>query len=218
MPPSALRKSRSVGARRRATRAGPAPRRSRARGGSCGAAHADGLENADRFHRNGASDGVVRCARRRMPRVEMPAEHHDLVGRAGNFGDRVVARPAFRIDAIDDVELELDVLAIREQPRDASVVLVAQHHGRNGSARIVRVVRKRPDLTVVAAGIVHAHERAGRDQKLIHLRVESVCSSAADVQGAAWLLRGWRRAAPGRRRRVQRSGAPRDPRDAPACR
>ena len=102
----------------------------------------------------------------------MPAEHHDLIGRAGNLGYRVVARPAFRIDAIDDVELELDLLAIREQPRDASVVLVAQDHGRNGSVLIVRVVGKRPDLTVVAAGVVHAHERAGSDQKLIHLRVE----------------------------------------------
>ena len=164
--------------------------------------NADGLENADRFHRDGASDGVVRCARRRMPRVEMPAEHHDLVGRTGDFGDRVVARPAFRIEAIDDVELELDVLAIREQPRDASVVFVAQYHGRNGSARIVRVVGKRPDLTVVAARIVHAHARAGRDQKVIDLRAELTVRERLTFRGY-WLLRGWWRAATGRRRCVQ---------------
>ncbi len=61
-------------------------------------------------------------------------------------------------------------LLVREQPRDAAVVLVAQHDGRDRLAGIVGVVGEGADLPVIAARIVHAHERAARLQELVHLR------------------------------------------------
>jgi hypothetical protein len=71
-----------------------------------------------------------------------------------------------------DVKFELDVLLVREQPRDAAVVLVAQHDGRDRLAGIVGVIREGADHPVIAARIVHAHERAARLQELVHLRVD----------------------------------------------
>ena len=53
------------------------------------------LQDADRFHRDGAAGAVVGRAGAGMPRVEVAAEHHDLRSQhrigAGDFGDDVEA-------------------------------------------------------------------------------------------------------------------------------
>ena len=114
--------------------------------------HADRLEDARRFHHHRAADRVVGRAGRRVPRVEVAAEHHDfvlLVG-AGNFRDRVVRRPPFRIHLVDDVELELDRRAVGEDARDAAVVLVAHDDGRHRLGDVERAVVEGDDLAVLA--------------------------------------------------------------------
>ena len=44
---------------------------------------ADRLQDADRLHHHRAADGVVGRAGRRVPRVEVTAEHHDLLRLVG---------------------------------------------------------------------------------------------------------------------------------------
>ena len=113
---------------------------------------ADRLQNPRRLHHRRAANRVVGRAGRRVPRVEVAAEHHDfvlLVG-AGNLRDRVVGGPPFRIHRVDDVELELDRRAVGEDARDAAVVFVAQHDRRHRLREIVGAVVERDDLAVLA--------------------------------------------------------------------
>jgi len=46
-----------------------------------------------------------------VPRIQVPAEHHDFIGLvgAGDVGDHVVGGLALRVDVVDDVELQADV-------------------------------------------------------------------------------------------------------------
>ena len=87
-----------------------------------------------------------------MPRIEVPAEHHDFVRLVGarDFGDGVVRRLAVRIDAVQDVELERDRRAVSQNARDPAVVFVAQDDRRQGLRQVVRRAAERADLAVFA--------------------------------------------------------------------
>ena len=78
----------------------------------------DRREDAHGFHHDGAADGVVGRAGGSVPRVEMAAEHDHLVGlvAARDLRDRVVAGAALGIAAVHDLELELDLPLVSEQP------------------------------------------------------------------------------------------------------
>ena len=84
---------RNAPARTRASRAGPAPRRPRARCGSCAAASRRPLQNPHRLHHRRAAGRVVGGARGVRCRIEVRAEHHDFGGEIGarNLRDRVEA-------------------------------------------------------------------------------------------------------------------------------
>ena len=91
---------------------------------------ADRLENAHRLeHRRGAV-GVVGGARRRMPRVEVRADHHDLVAQLGigarKLGDDVVAARVLGEVPTLDVDANLDGNAIFEKSNEI-VVMLAGH-------------------------------------------------------------------------------------------
>ena len=70
------------------------------------------LNQAHGLDHDGGADGVVGGAGGRVPGIQMAAEHHDLIGFVGarNFGYHVVTGLALGIGAVDDVELQLDVL------------------------------------------------------------------------------------------------------------
>jgi hypothetical protein len=53
-----------------------------------------------------------------MPGVQMPSEHHDFLFFvcARNLRDRVVRGLPFRVDLVDDVELELHRGSVGEDP------------------------------------------------------------------------------------------------------
>src|SRR5450759_2990295 len=68
---------------------------------------AERLEDARRFHHDGAAHGVIGRAGRHVPGIEVAPEHDDLVllVAAGNLRDRVVRGVALRIPRVGDVEL-----------------------------------------------------------------------------------------------------------------
>ena len=72
--------------------------------------HADGLQNANGFHGDGAAGGVVGGSGAAVPGVEMRAEHDDLAALVGtrNLGDGVVGVGIGIVELVADVHLELD--------------------------------------------------------------------------------------------------------------
>ena len=92
----------------------------------------------------------------------MAAEHDHfilLVG-AGNLGDGVIGGRTFRVHLVDDVELELHRRAVRQNARNAAVILVAEDDRRQRFGCIVSAVAERDDLTVFSRGVVDAQLRA----------------------------------------------------------
>ena len=128
-------------------------------------------QNARRLHHHGASDRIVGGASRGVPRVEMPAEHDDLVSlvRTGDLRNDVVAGPPLGMRAIDDVELEFDAALVGKQTPDTPVVLVAHHDRRRRLRHVVSRVVERANLAVVATGVVDPHDRTVGQQELIEL-------------------------------------------------
>ena len=143
--------------------------------------HADRLQDPRRLHHHRAADRVVGGACRRVPRVEVSAEHDDLVllVRARDLRDRVVRRVPLRIRPVDDVEFEAHRRAIGEDPRDAAVVLVAHDDGGHGLRDVVRAVVERDDLAVRAAGVVDARGRLVLDEERVHALVNLARREAA---------------------------------------
>ena len=135
---------------------------------------ADRLQNARRLHHRRAADRVVGRAGRRLPRIEVTAEHHHfvLLVAAGDFRDRVVRRPAFRIDLVDDVELEIDRGAVGQDARDAAVVLVAHDDRRHDLVDVVGAVVERDDLAVFTSGVVDADQHALSLEELVNPGVD----------------------------------------------
>src|SRR4030095_7588800 len=116
-----------------------------------------------------AAARVARSTRRRMPRIQMPAEHNYFavfVG-TGNLGDGVISRLAFRIPAIDYVELEFDRSSIGENARDAAVVLVAHHHGWERSGCVKGAVVESANLAMLTSGVDDPNQRPVGKKKLI---------------------------------------------------
>src|SRR5262245_12094545 len=104
----------------------------------------------------------------------MPAQHHHfvLLIRPRNLGDGVVGGSPFGVGAIDDVEFEVDRGAIGQDSSDSSVVFVSDHDRWDGFSKVKRSVVERDDLTVFAAGVVHANDRAVINEKLIDLGLQ----------------------------------------------
>ena len=134
--------------------------------------HANRLQDARGFHHHGAADRVVRRARGGVPGIEMAAEHHDFIGLvgAGNLRDGVVGRLALRIDAVLDVELERHGRAVGQNARDAAVVFIAHHDGRQVLRQVVGRAVERANLAVLAARVVDAHGRAARQEPSVDHR------------------------------------------------
>ena len=146
---------------------------------------ADGRQDARRLHHHGAADGVVGCTGAGVPRVEMAAEHHDLVRLvgAGNLRDGVVGGAPLRMQAVDDVELQLDAAGRRarrargaprrssrpavQQTPDAPVVLVAHDDGRRRLGGVIAAAVEGADLAVVARRIVDANGSGVGDEELV---------------------------------------------------
>ena len=168
-----------------------------------------GLKDAHRLHHDRAADRVVGRARRRVPRIEVAAEHDDFVRfiSAGDFGDRVV-RGLPGIRAVDDRELESDIEAIAQQPCDAAVMLVAEHNGRHRIGRdVIAGARERDDLLMAAARVVDPYRCA------VLQRNSGRAVDLAGTQTAGWPA--------GRRPAGQAAGGgrlPRPPRPARAAR
>ncbi len=82
-----------------------------------------------------------------MPRIEMAAQHDHFIRlvRPRDFRHGIVACLALRVGVIEDVELQLDVFAIRQQALDASEVVIAHDHRRYALGHIVGGVRLRHD-------------------------------------------------------------------------
>jgi hypothetical protein len=93
-----------------------------------------------------------------MPRVEVPAEHHDFIGFIGSrdLAHHVIAGLPFRILAVDDVEFDLDVFAIGQQPFDPAEIFITHHYGRQHLRRVVFAILKGPHQAVLHARVVDA--------------------------------------------------------------
>src|SRR4029453_17664312 len=112
----------------------------------------------------------------------MSAEHHHFVGLVGarDFGDDVIRSTSFGMGPVDDIEFELDSTFVAKQPPDAAVVLVAH----DDSGRCLRQIEitvlcnagatKRPDLSMIPAGVVNTDQRTVCDEKLIELLLNLV--------------------------------------------
>jgi len=85
-----------------------------------------GLEDAQGLHHRHAAGAIVRGSRGRVPRIEMGAQEHDLLGlfRAGDLRDDVVALRGRGMEAVPDFQLQLG----------APTVWIASHPKAPGSA------------------------------------------------------------------------------------
>src|SRR6185503_17956117 len=103
----------------------------------------------------------------------MPAQHHHFVFliSARNFSNRVVSRAAFRVGAIDYVELKLYSSAVGKYARDAAIIFVAHNKRRQRFREVVSAIAEGAYLAVLAPRVVHANERAVFNQELINLFV-----------------------------------------------
>src|SRR5688572_3903421 len=106
---------------------------------------ADRFENSCRLHHHRAADGVISRSGSRMPRVEVPAEHHDLVRLIAtrDLRDDVVRRRTFREKFISNVELESDGCALAQHSCDTSKIFVSQDNGRRSLFRIGILIAER---------------------------------------------------------------------------
>ena len=137
---------------------------------------ADRHQDPRRFHHHGTTNGVVGRTSGGVPRIEMAAEHHDLVGlvAARDLGDDVVARSSLRVRPVDDVEFELDGTLVVEQAPDPPVVLVPHDDDRRRLGLVEGTVVERADLTVVSSGIGDPDEDAVCHEKRVELFVELI--------------------------------------------
>ena len=138
--------------------------------------HPQRLDQPRGLQHDGAADRIVGRSGSRMPGIQVPAQHHHFIRlvRARDLADHVVAGPAFRIHVVDDVELELHVFAVGQQPFDPAVIVVAHDHRRDRLLGIVRAMLLGHDDAFPARRIVQPHHRAAREQHgvdaLSHLR------------------------------------------------
>ena len=109
---------------------------------------ANRLQDADRLHRHRRTRAVVGRAGRRMPRVEVAAEHHHFVFQR-RIGPRQLGDDVDAFHAVDelrgDAQRDLDGDFLVDHPHDAPVVLARDHERR---------IRRVPFLIVEA---VDAH-------------------------------------------------------------
>ena len=93
--------------------------------GWSGGFEAGRLEDAHRLDHHRRADAVVGGARARVPRVEVGADHHDLVGlvAARQFGDHVDRVEVGVDEAVLDVDLERHRDLLVEEAQQAAVVL-----------------------------------------------------------------------------------------------
>src|SRR6266850_741307 len=88
-----------------------------------------------------------------------------------NLGNSIVGSRAFRIEAIDDIEFEHHIGAVSQDSRDAAVVFIAHHNGRQSFINIKRAVVEGANLTKLTPRIVHSNKSAVVFQKHIELFV-----------------------------------------------
>ena len=134
----------------------------------------DRLQQPRRLHHRGAPDRVVSGAGGAVPRIEVPAQHHDLIAfvSSGNLGDRVVRRVSVRIGGVGDVELERDGRAVGKNARHTAVVFIAHHDRGNHFRDVIRRIVERRDLAELPSGIVDAQCGAVRQQKLVDAPID----------------------------------------------
>ena len=146
---------------------------------------ADRSENARRLeHRRGAVC-VVRCARRGVPRIEMGADHHDLVAQlgigAGNLRDDVVAARVLGEVAPLDVDADLHGNAIFEKSNEVVVVLASHDDRWHGVG--AGVARLEEDRSVLAAARLQHRADSGVVQQLRDaLRLALAATSTATAR------------------------------------
>src|SRR5258705_13754250 len=101
----------------------------------------------------------------------MAAEHNYLIFLigAGNFSDDVESLGAFRKALVLDIEFERHLEPVREQTRNAAIVLITQDHCRHNLINIEGPVVERSDLAMFAPGIVNPDQYAIFAEKLVGL-------------------------------------------------
>ena len=83
------------------------------------------LQDANSLHHHNAARAVVGCAGARMPRIQMGSQHHYFVFfvGAGNFGERVVLGHRVVVEIVLDIQFQLHVFLLLQQPGNAGPVL-----------------------------------------------------------------------------------------------
>ena len=84
------------------------------------------LEDAHGLHRDRDAGPVVGRAGAAVPRVHVPAQHHELVLQvgAGDLGDRVVGHQVVVVELDREVDGHLELLALLAHPDQPVVVLL----------------------------------------------------------------------------------------------
>ncbi len=122
--------------------------------------YADGLENTRGLHHRRAADCVVGRSGRRVPRIQVPAEHNDLVlfVRTHDLTDNVITGNPIRHDMAAEVKLQLDRRLVGEQPEDSSKVFVTHHDRWHDLRDVERPVVKGTHGPAIKLRFVDPHE------------------------------------------------------------
>ncbi len=120
------------------------------------------FQQSRRFHHNRAADGIIGCARRRVPRIEMSAEHYYFVFfvRSRNFTNNIIRSRAFGNRSIANVELQRNRRSVSHKARNSSVIFITQNNRRHGFWNVERAIVKSANLSVFTSGIVDANHCA----------------------------------------------------------
>ena len=140
--------------------------------------HAADLQDAHRLEHRRRSRGVVGGARGGVPRVEVRAEHHDLIGLVGaaNLAHHVEHRRHRRVGGLD-VGLDDDRHALRHHAIDAAVLFRGDRNRRQHRRRIA--------VPGGAADRVDAMAIRGRGERAEGTFGLEVCGTVERVTGSA---------------------------------
>ena len=146
---------------------------------------ADRLQDPHRLDHRRRAVGVVGGADAGVPRIEVAADHHDLVAQR-RIGARQLREDVVGVAAVGVVERRLHVDAqlhrdvVLQHAGDHVVVLGAERHRRHGAR--TAVASGDEDRSVLAGARLQHHRRAGITHHLGHaLRRARACTAAASL-------------------------------------
>src|SRR6185503_5732542 len=149
------------------------------------------LQNAQRLQHHRGTGGIVGRAGARVPRVEMRAEHYNLVLEPrigpGNLADDVEGIQIAVQEATLIVDLEGDWYALLDGAHDAAVVLRRHDDAGHcrGSIDVSRHPVRREHRSAVATSRRHRAERSFVHEELRALAIELLYGSESAATAAA---------------------------------